>query len=56
MGMWRSHEHCERLSGEGLVVGVAPPSANEPQVLKARHRPADMAVARSAGAFGRMIH
>src|SRR5260370_41652670 len=45
MGMPCAHEYRARLPGESLVVGIAPGAANEPQVLKARHRPADMAAA-----------
>src|SRR5260370_4648895 len=55
MGMPCAHEYRARLPGESLVVGIAPGAANEPQVLKARHRPADMAAAQAPGVFGRVI-
>src|SRR5260370_38754153 len=56
MGMGCAHEYRARLPGESLVVGIAPGAANEPQVLKARYRPADLAVAQAAGVCDRVIH
>ena len=42
MGMRRAHEHRIGLPGQRHVVGVAALPAHQPQVLVARHRPADI--------------
>ena len=42
MGVRRAHEHRSALSGQRQVVGIMALPAHQPQVLVARHRPADI--------------
>ena len=49
MSVRGAHEYCVHLVWDRHVIGITAGAANEPQILEARHWPADVAVA-GAGA------